>query len=113
LSGLFRNRALGRSEKIEPLWIKALWARKRSDIEMWGVDQNLNEMIGPFLAWKLRRIGSSCENDFRSHRMSEIIGTWKGSGGSGMEWRDIFLLIKRIKRHKKIVRTMNQYVSIC
>jgi hypothetical protein len=45
--------------------------------------------------------------------MSEIIGTWKGSGGSGMEWRDIFLLIKRIKRHKKIVRTMNQYVSMC
>jgi hypothetical protein len=42
--------------------------------------------------------------------MSEIIGTWKGSGGSGMEWRDIFLLIKRIKRHKK---NSKNYEPIC
>lgn len=82
LSGLSRKRAFGRSAKMAPFWTKALWTREQSDIDMLGVDQKWNEMIGPCLAWRLRRIGSSCGNDFRSHRISEMKGKWNGPGGS-------------------------------
>ncbi|GAU48662.1 hypothetical protein TSUD_189170 [Trifolium subterraneum] len=74
LSDLFRASVLGRSANMAPFWIKALWARKRSDMETWGLNQKWNEMIGPCLAWRLRRIGWSSENDFRSQKMSEMIG---------------------------------------
>jgi hypothetical protein len=43
-------------------------------METWGLDQKWNEMIEPCLAWRLRRIGLSSENNFRSQKMSEIIG---------------------------------------
>jgi hypothetical protein len=74
LSGLFRASVLGRSANMAPFWIKAWWARKRSDKETWGLDQKWNEMIVPCLAWRSQIIGSSSENDFRSQKMSEMIG---------------------------------------
>ena len=73
-------RPLGRSEKMEPFWIRAWWARVLSAINMAGRDPMRRVTMGPYLAWRVRRIGSSFKV-FRSHRMFEMIGMWVGPGG--------------------------------
>lgn len=67
-------RPLGRSEKKEPFWIRAWWARALLAMNMTGRDPMRRVKIGPCLAARVRRNGSSSMKDFLSHRKLVMIG---------------------------------------
>jgi len=48
---------------------------------MEGREPILRLMIGPCLAWRVLRKGSSWEDDFRSHRILVMMGICGGPGG--------------------------------
>ena len=63
----------------------------------------------PYLAWRLRRISSSSNNGWRSHKKLPSMGMAKGPGGS-------FFLLElqrrlRVAKMQREIRMMNQ-VSI-
>ena len=74
-------RALGRSEKREPFWIRAWWARVLSAMKMTRWEPIGRVTMGPYLVWRFRRIGSSSEKVFRSHRKLVMTGMLGGPGG--------------------------------
>lgn len=67
-------RGLGRSEKREAFWMRAWWARERSAMNTEGRDPIRRLIIGPCLATRVRRKGSSWENDLVSHVMVVMMG---------------------------------------
>lgn len=73
--------ALGRSAKTTPCWIKAWWARELAEMKMEGREPIWRVTMGPYLAWRVRRIGSSSEKDLRSQSRLPTTGTVLGPGG--------------------------------
>ena len=52
---------------------------------MVGREPTQRVTIGPYFAWRVRRICSSSENDFLSHWMLVMIGMRDGPGGVLMD----------------------------
>lgn len=74
----------------------------------------LRVTMGPYLARRLRRMGSRSEKDLRSHRKLLMMGTEEGPGGSGrfalslvLCWRRLRRNLRAAQRHRVTTR-MNQ-----
>ena len=89
----------GRSAKMAPFWTRAWCAIERLDIKIAGLGPMRRVTMGPYLAWRLRRMGSSSEKGLRSHRRLPRIGMVNGPGGS-------FLL--ELRRNLRMVETQRE-----
>lgn len=84
--------------------MRALWARERSAMKTEGREPIRREMIGPCLAWRVLRKGSSWENDFLIHRKLVMMGIWGGPGGMLMA---VVVLVVR-ERMMALIRRQTQ-----
>lgn len=93
----------GRSEKRDPFWTRALWARKWSEMKtrvrgpMWKV------MMGPYLGRSLRRWGSRSRKGLVSHLRLPKKGRVGGPGGClGLVKRSLRDNAKQMEREMEI-----------
>jgi len=113
---LILGSGIGRSEKTDEFWIRASWARDRSEMNTIRRKMIWRLMIGPCFACKVRRKGTSwvCVNDFLSHKRVVMIGTCGGPGGR-LTLFVFFVVMERvdlINQHThRETKTMN-HVSI-
>ena len=94
LMTLLAGSAAGRSEKTTPFCTKAWWARELEEMKMAGRERIRTVKIGPYLACKFRRMGSSSEKDVPSQRRFPMRGKAAGPGGrlifgKKKSWRDL------------------------
>jgi hypothetical protein len=86
---------------------------ERSAMKIEGREMILIVMIGPCLAWSVLRIGSSWENDFRSHKRVVMIGMCGGPGGRVT----VVLREEKVALMRKIMHressAMNQVSILC
>ena len=89
----------GRSAKTAPFWTRAWCAIERLDIKIAGREPMRRVTMGPYLAWRLRRMGSSSEKGLSNYRRLPRIGMVNGPGGS-------FLL--ELRRNLRMVETQRE-----
>lgn len=80
-----------------------------------GRETMFRAMMGPNLAWRLRRIGSISELILRIHRNWLRMGTEKGPGGSGggdLEGERRSRKALRRRASEMVTRRMNQSSSM-
>uniref|UniRef100_A0A2N9HD58 Uncharacterized protein n=1 Tax=Fagus sylvatica TaxID=28930 RepID=A0A2N9HD58_FAGSY len=87
----------GRSAKMAPFWTRDLWARVWLAMKMKGLKLMRRVMMGPYLAWCLRRMGSTSEDLRRSNRKLPRMGMVKGPGGS-LLFLETLGLMRRLRR---------------
>jgi hypothetical protein len=99
----------GRSAKMAPFWTRAWCAIERLDIKIAGLEPMRRVTMGPYLAWRLRRMGSISEKGLRSHRRLPRIGMVNGPGGSFLLELELeFRRNLRMAETQREIRMMSQ-----